>query len=104
MHKKFLKTYRELIISFSSLFVFFLSHQVIIAQTTRFIATGDSRGATVGVNTAILSEIVQATINENADFIPKQMTVEQFQQGTKWLLYNLYDPDNFYGRFSLRIY
>ena len=37
--------------------------------TERFVVTGDTRGGDNGVNTTILSEIVQATIDENADFM-----------------------------------
>jgi len=35
----------------------------------RFVAAGDTRGSDNGVNTAILQEIVQATLDENAEFI-----------------------------------
>ena len=35
----------------------------------RFVAAGDTRGNDNGVNTVILAEIVQATIDEGADFI-----------------------------------
>jgi len=37
--------------------------------TTRFVITGDTRGSDNGVNTTILGEIAQATIDEVADFI-----------------------------------
>jgi len=39
------------------------------AELVRFIATGDSRGNDNGVNTTILGEIAQATIDEGVDFI-----------------------------------
>ena len=39
------------------------------AQVTKFVATGDTRGDQIGVNTIKLSEIVQATIDEGAQFI-----------------------------------
>lgn len=41
------------------------------SDTVRFVVTGDSRGNSVpnSVNTLILSEIVTATMNEDADFI-----------------------------------
>jgi hypothetical protein len=39
------------------------------AETVRFIAVGDSRGASSGINETILTEIVQATIDEAVDFI-----------------------------------
>ncbi len=38
-------------------------------DTTRFIVTGDSRGSSSGINSTILSEMVQATISEHAEFI-----------------------------------
>ena len=37
--------------------------------TVRFIVVGDTRGSDNGINTVILEEIVQATIDEVADFI-----------------------------------
>ena len=62
------------------------------AQELRFVVTGDSWGSDNGVNTAILAEIAQATIDEGADFIlfsgdlvigsPDQATLES--QLTKW--------------------
>ena len=39
------------------------------AKLVRFVVTGDSRGNDNGVNTTILEEIAQATIDEGADFI-----------------------------------
>jgi radical SAM superfamily enzyme YgiQ (UPF0313 family) len=41
------------------------------------------------------------TINELDDitFVPKQMTIEQLKQGIYWLLWQLYNPDNFVERF-----
>jgi hypothetical protein len=39
------------------------------AQTHRFIAVGDSRGSDNGVNSSILTEIAQAIIDENAEFV-----------------------------------
>jgi len=38
-------------------------------SVTRFIAVGDSRGSTSGINVTILSEMVQAVLAENVDFI-----------------------------------
>jgi hypothetical protein len=38
-------------------------------ETVRFIAVGDSRGASSGINETILTEIVQATIAEGVDFV-----------------------------------
>ena len=40
-------------------------------------------------------------INELDDitFIPRQMTIEQLRQGTRWLLWQLYEPDSFVERF-----
>jgi len=38
-------------------------------DSTRFMVTCDSRGSSNGVNSAILAEIVQATLEENVDFI-----------------------------------
>ncbi len=37
--------------------------------TTRFIVVGDSRGSDNGVNSAILTEVAQAIIDEGADFV-----------------------------------
>lgn len=54
------------------LLLFLSFGNIITAQagdTTRFIVTGDSRGSSSGVNNTILSEIVQATLDENAEFI-----------------------------------
>jgi hypothetical protein len=41
----------------------------VYTQAVRFIVTGDTRGADNGVNTVILSEMVQAVLNEKADFV-----------------------------------
>ncbi len=38
-------------------------------QQSRFIVTGDTRGSDNGVNTSILNEIVQAIVDEKADFV-----------------------------------
>ena len=48
-------------------FVFFIV--VVNVRADIFVVAGDTRGDDNGVNTTILSEIVQATINEDADFI-----------------------------------
>ncbi len=39
------------------------------AQTHRFVAVGDSRGSNNGVNSLILTEIAQAIVAENAEFV-----------------------------------
>ena len=39
------------------------------SSTVRFVVTGDTRGSDNGVNTQVLGEIVQATVDEAADFI-----------------------------------
>jgi len=50
-------------------FTFLSSGATVRAEVVRFVVAGDSRGASSGINSTILSEIAQATINENADFI-----------------------------------
>jgi predicted phosphodiesterase len=57
------------IINISLVILFVLLISATDAESIRFVVTGDSRGDDNGVNTAILSEIVQATIVEGADFI-----------------------------------
>jgi Calcineurin-like phosphoesterase len=39
------------------------------AMVSRFVVCGDSRGLNTGVNTAILGEIIQATLHEKAEFL-----------------------------------
>ena len=54
------------------------------AQTVRFVVTCDSRGSDNGVNTAILSEIVQAFLDEEVDFVlfPGDLITGSFNQST----------------------
>jgi len=38
---------------------------------------------------------------ESISFVPKQMTAEQLKQGIYWLLWRLYEPENFVERYRL---
>ena len=49
-------------------FVLLLMASVTQAQPVRFVVTGDSWGPDNGVNTAILAEMAQATVDEGVDF------------------------------------
>jgi len=82
---------------FNRLFLGFISVCVLIvmlaaspaafAQTVRFVVTCDSRGSDNGVNTAILSEIVQAFLDEEVDFVlfPGDLITGSFDQSTNEL-------------------
>lgn len=64
----FSRVYNKLsVLGFISFFLLLIS-SVVQAQPVRFVVTGDSWGPDNGVNTAILAEMAQATIDEGVDF------------------------------------